>query len=373
MRLLIDLSVLEIAISGIGRATIGFYEACTRLNPSLEVKGIHRRPLTCNLPDRIKNIRWARYFPKHYWRRYALSMYCNLYNPDIIHFPWNKDVVRPNRSATIVLTIHDVIPLAVSNLYFKDIKDKETYIHQMQSGIDKADLIITDSVSSKNDIMKYLKPRSEPLVIYLANTIPDYADNMVNLPYPPESYYIYLGGYERRKGLDQLVRVYVRLFNEGIIKCPLILLGYPNHFSEEVHINIEKGKAIGAVIEKGYVSDRHIAGFLHGARALIYPSRYEGFGYPPLEAMAQGCPVITTNVSSIPEVCGDAALYVKPDNDEELSHAISKIDRNTELRNTLRIRSLEQATKFSWDNSARIYLEALDKLVNDGQTQRSRN
>jgi glycosyltransferase involved in cell wall biosynthesis len=363
MRILVDLSVLEIGISGIGRATLGFYESFARLNPDIHVDGIHRRSLTCTLPDRVQNIRWARYLPRQFWRKYAFPLYCNLYNPNVIHFPWNKDVIRPNRSTIVVLTIHDVIPLALSELYLNDRREREAYIQQMQSSIDKADLIITVSVSSKNDIMKYFKPRSEPVVIYNANTIPVSADLMGNPSSSSDIYYVYLGGYEQRKGIDQLVSVYCQLFNRGIIKYPLILLGYPNHYSETLHINIEEGMLVGAIIEKGYLPDQEIANFLRGARALIYPSRYEGFGYPPLEAMAQGCPVITTNISSIPEICGDAALYFDPDNDEQLADCIINIDHSAELRDTLKIKGLLQAKKFTWEHSAKIYLDAIKALI----------
>jgi len=360
MNILLDVSVLEIAISGIGHATLGFYEECARLAPQLKVTGIHRRPLSCVIPDGIRSVQWGSFLPRNLWRNVALPLYYNINKPDVIHFPWNNNAIRPNKSALVVLTIHDVIPLTLPYLYLKTELEKKRYIHKMQTSINNADLILTDSVSSRNDIVKYFKTKSEPLVIYLANTLPLY-ENRDHVP--SENYFVYLGGYEARKGLDQLVKVFVELFESKQIMYPLVLIGYPNHFTNDLHSNIEKGKSIGAIFEKGYLDDSEIATLLRGARALIYPSRYEGFGFPPLEAMSQGCPVITTNVSSLPEVCGDAAIYVTSDNDVELVAAILEIDSNDELRRELRLKGPQRASTFTWERSARLYLDALDGLL----------
>ncbi len=106
------------------------------------------------------------------------------------------------------------------------------------------------------------------------------------------------------------------------------------------------------------------------AKALIYPSRYEGFGLPPLEAMTLGCPVITTRATSIPEVCGDAALYVSPDDKQDLAKAILAVENHDHLRQDLRARGIEQAKRFTWENSARVYLDALYRLLAHGNRPR---
>lgn len=102
---------------------------------------------------------------------------------------------------------------------------------------------------------------------------------------------------------------------------------------------------------------------MKGAIALIYPSHYEGFGLPLLEAMSVGCPVITSNVSSMPEVCSDAAIYIRPGDEEELAKAIREMESSDELRTVLQERGFAQASKFSWEKSARIYLEVLGKAL----------
>jgi alpha-1,3-rhamnosyl/mannosyltransferase len=174
---------------------------------------------------------------------------------------------------------------------------------------------------------------------------------------------VFLGGYEQRKGLDVLVKVYLDLFLEKQISFPLILIGYPNHYSKGLHDDIEKGKSCGAIIETGVLSNEGVVGLLSGARALIYPSRYEGFGFPALEGMSVGCPVITTKNGSLPEVCGDAAIYVDPDGKKDMEQAILSVDRNETIRNDLRKKGLMQASNFTWAKSAEVMMKALKSLA----------
>jgi glycosyltransferase involved in cell wall biosynthesis len=113
------------------------------------------------------------------------------------------------------------------------------------------------------------------------------------------------------------------------------------------------------VIEMGYVSDDMLAGLYKHAMCLIYPSFYEGFGLPPLEAMLLGCPVIASNRSSLPEVCGDAALYCDPSDPQTIASAISKLIEQPELVQQLRIKSKEHAANFTWKKSAERTLAGL--------------
>ena len=128
---------------------------------------------------------------------------------------------------------------------------------------------------------------------------------------------------------------------------------------------MEAAVAGGAVIEKGYVSDGELVTLMQGAKALIYPTLYEGFGLPPLEAMSVGCPVITTRAGSVPEVCGDAAFYAGGDDDDALAQAVVEMYHNEGLRRTCMERGFRQSSKFTWERSAATFLGALDDLVGD--------
>jgi glycosyltransferase involved in cell wall biosynthesis len=113
----------------------------------------------------------------------------------------------------------------------------------------------------------------------------------------------------------------------------------------------------------GYVSDERLPALYSGALAVVYPSLYEGFGLPPLEAMACGAPVVTSNTTSIPEVTGDAAVLVNPHDPEQIGAAIVRVARDSTLRAELSRRGLSRASNFSWDTSARTTLRVLEAYM----------
>lgn len=363
MQIIIDASVLEQQITGVARATLGLYQACAALCPTMQIALVHRRRLKCVPPTEVSCIQLGAWLPQQLWRRLALPAYSALRRSTFLHFPWNGSVVRPFGDAMVVLTLHDVIPLALPSLYFADGTEELRYRRRVQSDLDRTDLTITVSERSKRDILQNFRLRSEPVVVYPANLLP----NVGTAPRRPEllrtPYFLYLGGYDRRKGLDILVQVYCQLHAARQVDIPLIIVGEPAYFSDEFRSNMIAGVSAGAIIEKGYVADTELVRLLQGAKALIYPSAYEGFGYPPLEAMAQGCPVITTNVSSISEVCGEAALYVPRADRDALGRAIVQLDRCEELRQSLREQGFRQAAKFTWPRSAAKYLSILEQTV----------
>ena len=361
MKIAVDISVLEVPPSGIARLVLGLYNACYQIDPTLEIAGVHKNLLQCALPAYFHNDQWATWLHRRLWRRIGLPVYLRVKKLDVIHFPWNSGVVRPHGDCLTVLTINDVIPLALSEMHFKTDKQRKSYCKQMQGALDRADIVLTISEASKQDILKYLNPHSEPVVIYPGLSLKEITlrdnktQNKENC-----GYYIYQGGYHPRKGLQQLVPVFRDLYSHKQVVHPLVLVGKPNHsIAPGLGAEIETGIKEGAIIEKGYVSDEELLHLMENAIALIYPSLYEGFGLPVLEAMSVGCPVITTNVSSLPEVCGDAAVYFAPENRGELAAATVRMENNAQLQFDLRVCGLVQAKKFSWETSAHIYLKVL--------------
>jgi glycosyltransferase involved in cell wall biosynthesis len=267
-----------------------------------------------------------------------------------------------------VLTLHDVIPLALPEVHNGRGVDQRRYRARIQLSLDNADIVITDSQASKRDIVRYLEPRSEPVVIYPGVTIPSTGQQDATQSEVQDNYFIYQGGYHPRKGLPELIRVYRDLYRQKHVQHPLILVGKPNHgiaagFDRDMKVGIREG----ALVEKGYVDDDELARLMRGAIALIYPSHYEGFGLPVLEAMSVGCPVITSNCSSLPEVAADAAVYLTPGSESELADAIRKMESGDGLRRDLRERGFTQAKKFSWEISARRYLEILQQYMSGAQ------
>jgi glycosyltransferase involved in cell wall biosynthesis len=361
MRLLIDASVFQLSVTGVARAVGGLYQACRGLMPGLELWGLHQGALSAPLPEGMRDLPWGGRLPGRVWRPLAFRWHGLRLRPGVAHFPWNREVVRPTRDCVTVLTLHDLIPLALPELYFSGPREEDRFRKRARREVAKADLVLTDSECSKRDIMRHLEPEREPVVVPLAVNLADAGGVQADFGLP-EPYYFYYGGYERRKGLEPLVRVFRRLFADRMVSGPLVLAGDPVVFSSEFGRELAEARSTGAVRELGYVADHDLVRLVRGARALLYPSKYEGFGYPPLEAMALGCPVLTTRAGSIPEVCGDAARYVEAGAEDELAAGIMALERDRDLREELRARGKERAKLFTWERSARIYLAALGRL-----------
>ena len=167
---------------------------------------------------------------------------------------------------------------------------------------------------------------------------------------PGEPYFLFLGTNDPRKN----PQVIPKALTESGLTIPLVLAGWSG-WSAEACPNTR-------VIELGYVEESALAGLYSDALALIYPSLYEGFGLPVLEAMACGCPVLTTQASSLPEVGGPAALYLQdPADPQEMATALRRLATDPALRETMRSLGLEQARRFSWSASARNAMGAFQK------------
>lgn len=365
MRVAVDASVLQLDVTGVGRVVLGLYGACIRNRPELQISMFHRNQLLCQLPPGMDDVTFAPWLPKSWWRRAAIPAYCAMRSPDVVHFPWNDGVVPLPSKCRKVLTLNDVIPLALPELYFRSPQEEKLFRSRVRENISRADLVITISERSRDDIIQFLKPDKEPVVVYPAAFLTGAGNTTATktLGLPECGYFLYFGGYEKRKGLDRLVRVFHRLHRERLVEVPLIVAGKRFRLSDDFQKDVKSAVAEGAVIEKGYVNDSELVTLLQHAKALIYPTLYEGFGLPPLEAMSIGCPVLTTRAGAVPEVCGDAAVYAGSDDDDGLARAIVEMYLNEKLRRDCVERGFQRSSKFTWERSAATFLEALDDLV----------
>jgi len=169
---------------------------------------------------------------------------------------------------------------------------------------------------------------------------------------PGEPYFLFLGTNDPRKN----PQVIPKALAASKLDVPLVLAGWSGWSREDA--------TAGRVVELGYVPEESLAGLYSGALALIYPSLYEGFGLPVLEAMSCGCPVITANAASLPEVGGDACLYLNdPSDPQEMARAMIRAASDASLRADMHSKGLVQATRFSWTTSAREAMNAFSRTV----------
>lgn len=177
----------------------------------------------------------------------------------------------------------------------------------------------------------------------------------------PQRFVLFVGSIEPRKNLLNLLDAYAGLPQKLRTDVPLVLAGFKGWENTPIMRRLERLR--DNVRYLGFVSDADLADLYALADLFVYPSFYEGFGLPPLEAMACGCPVLVARTSSLPEVCADAALYTAPDNVEEMAAAMRQVLENTDLAQTLRTKGMARATNFSWQASADAHLELFKTLT----------
>jgi glycosyltransferase involved in cell wall biosynthesis len=357
-----DASVLEMPFTGIAKTSLLLYRECLVQMPGLTIAGVHRKTVAGEVPAGVALARGGRLFSADLWRRYSLPRQVKRQRATVVHFPWSGGVPAGLSDCCVVTTIHDVLPLEIPD-GFKNIRDEHRYRQDRQRDIDRSHILFTDSEYSKRQLQNNFLLRSEPIVNYFGPTLESNRKDPPVTDAVENPYLFYLGGYDRRKGIVELLRVFLELRRQGRLNCRLLLAGKSHYFSEELRKLILAGKESGSVRELGYVPDRELVGLLQNALALVYPSRFEGFGLPPLEAMHAGCPVITTSRTSIPEVCGNAALYIDPDAGTEFGEALVAVESDAPLRARLREAGLRQAQKFSWGKAATTFLEEISRHV----------
>lgn len=358
MKIFIDGTVLQQPATGISKSLLEIYGNCAKLMP-LEVTILHKDPLCCDVPEGIKSTQIGSNFPDKLWRSVVLPLYVWKNKPDFLHLPWNNNVPHLFNGTKVILTIYDVLPLEIPN-YFKSPAEEKKYRKNMQKSIDRSDIIFTISKYSKMKILENFSVDVNPEVIYLASTLENHflkSTKEFNF-----EYFLYVGGYDQRKGIELLLKNFIKLHNEKKLKSKLILTGSKHYFSTSFKDLLDEGTNLGIVIEKGYVSESDLFQLYSNSVALVYPSKYEGFGLPPLEAMSAGCPVITTKKTSIPEVCGDAVYYVDVDNELDFSKGLIALENDCILRNELIKKGQIQASRFNWSFSAKKFLKKLVEI-----------
>lgn len=359
MRILVDGEVFQHTQTGVAKVTRGLYGALLRRGRSLEVEFVCRRGSLSVPPPGVSSIPVPASIPGRLWRSAVVPAICWRRRPDVIHYPWNGRV-GPFLTSLVVTTIHDVLPVSIPR-YFADEKQEARYRRTMSRDIARSDIIITDSAFSRDEIQRHFHPAVEPVVISPATDIAKVARNG-DRPHP-EGYFLYVGGYDPRKGVEELLRVFREGHSSRKLHQRLILTGEPGHVTDVCTRLIREGRESGTVEERGYVDEVQLAGLYRHATALVYPSRYEGFGLPPLEAMALGCPVATTSGTSLREVCGDAAVYIDPAEKASFLDALCTLERDAGFRRDLIQRGLKQAGRFSWEDSADRFFSLLSAHV----------
>jgi glycosyltransferase involved in cell wall biosynthesis len=252
------------------------------------------------------------------------------------------------RKARVVTTVHDLIPL---RLPWATLDDKQFFYRLVRHVLDRSDLVVTDSECSRNDLIELFGVSPErvqvlyPAAPFAEEAIPAEALSRQLAVYGlrPGRYLLFVGAIQPRKNLGRLCQALALLR----LRLPLVVVGPKGWLGEEELRWAEPLVRRGRFVLLHHVPRPHLRSLYAGARCFVFPSLYEGFGLPPLEAMAHGCPVLAAHTSSLPEVCGDAALYADPYDVDDLADKVQVLVRDEALRERLRARGRQRLAWFS--------------------------
>ncbi len=294
---------------------------------------------------------------------------------DVFHSPFHSipEYIHSCKQIKKILTVYDLIPVLYPH-FFQFTED--SLVKSALTGLQSDNWVTCISHATKNDLCNYL-PTIDPdrvVVTHLAASELFYPCHdrqeieSIKKKYqiPNAPYILSLSTLEPRKNIDHTIRCFARLVEqENIHDLYLVLVGTKGwDFDKIFHELANLSKLKERIIITGYVADEDLAALYSGAMAFVYPSFYEGFGLPPLEAMQCGVPVITSNTSSLPEVVGDAGMMVAPTDADALCQSMLELYSNKDLRTSMSSQSIEQAKKFSWHNCTQQTIGAYKAALN---------
>ncbi len=316
---------------------------------------IHRAPLT----ERILAALWQR-------ARVPLPIEAFIGPVDVFYSP--DFLLPPTRARRTLVTIHDLSYVRVPECFPAPLL--RYLARAVPPSIARADLILADAVSTQRDLVEvYGVPLEKVRVLYSGvdarfspHVAPD-AQARVRALTRGKPYVLSVSTLQPRKNYARLVEAFGKLISDSrfqISDLLLVIAGGRGWLFDEVFQVVARLGLQARVVFPEFVADDDLPALYAGAMLFAYPSLYEGFGLPIVEAMACGAPVITSNASSLPEVAGEAALYFDPRDVEAMADALHRALTDASLRESLRARGFAQARRFSWEQAARELKESLE-------------
>lgn len=365
---------------GIGNYSLNLVNELVRLDQSIQYILYIAEPDIEGLLPRMSNVTIRKLSMPAYplWEQVSLPLAVRHDQLDILHCLGNTAPLVLPSSVRLVLSLMDVMFLQTVEFV-----PKPTNLYQALGRIYRrtivprcarsADQIITISEFSRRDIL-HMIPDLDPVRVHVAYLSCDAAFKLsssalalgagTSLTVTSRPYIFALGAEDPRKNTLRLIKVYLELLQRHGIDEDLVISGYSNWEDSDAYHAVRGAGATDRVKFLSFVSINELAALYCSASLFVYPSLYEGFGIPMLEAFSSGCPVIASNITSIPEVGGEAALYFDPLNEGEMANVLLRVLNDSELRETLRELGFARAKQFSWTETARktlaVYRECID-------------
>lgn len=310
------------------------------------------------------NIRSGESIRNHLWEQFQLPKLAKKHKVDLLHSPANMAPLFYKGKS--IVNIHDLC--FVVNPQWYSFSFRTLYTLVIPRLARRATKIITNSNNSRNDLLQFCNiPAEKVNLVYWAvdghftNTEEesDADDHLLQ----SGDFILYVGSLEPRKNIGKLIEAFLLLRKKNPeLKTQLVMIGGESRLFAEVKLHIDELK--DDIHFKGFVGDSQLRAFYRNAKLVAYPSLYEGFGLPPLEAMASGTAVVTSVTSSLPEVVGDAAVMVNPHDVNQLAGAMELVLKDSDFRDQLVSKGFNQVKKYNWYRVARNTLAIYYELVN---------
>jgi glycosyltransferase involved in cell wall biosynthesis len=300
--------------------------------------------------------------PEIAWEQWRLPLALRRHRIDVFHRPSGAGglVLQPLARSRVVVTVHDVIPLKYRDDYLRSAAHRAFFSFQMSLSR-RAHAVITVSETSKRDLVEIGRFRASSIAVIGEGVDRDFLSAGVDPPAPGTGPYVLaMGAGEPRKNVARVIEGFLRVADR--IDHRLILVGAPWRGGRA----IVPPQAAGRIEDRGAVSNAQLRALYRGAAAFVYPSLYEGFGLPVLEAMACGTPVITSREGSLEEIAADAALYVDPRDANAIGEAVLDLLTHPERRAALVAAGRARVARFSWESAARRTIEVYERVASAG-------
>jgi glycosyltransferase involved in cell wall biosynthesis len=379
IRIGVDARLMHHQPAGISRYTWHLLRALARMNDEDQFTIFQHRNHRSPLIEQENFRRATLYSPVHSWLEQLLLPLELLRFPlDLLH---STDFIPPLRSTIpTVITVHDLAFLHWPHFVTKV---SAAYYGQIDRAVRHARHIIVPSESTKQDLGALLGVPSDKVSVIYEAADPIFAPAAdpgaeaqarayVRRQYGlPETFVLFVGTIEPRKNVSGLLEAFRHLLDKYSVEgVGLAIAGGRGWLYREVLAMIDSLKLRNSVHLLGRVPDEDLRRLYIAARCHVHPAHYEGFGLPPLEAMACGTPTIVSNVSSLPEVVGDAAILIDPKNWEEMAVAMNRLITDDALHAELRAKGLQRAKLFSWDLAAEKTMDVYRQVAGEASTVR---
>ena len=369
MKCMIDVQPLLGPKSGVAYYTSGLLDGLAQIGCDEEIvlsyfdfkrKGLHLadqykcfKNCSVRLPGRAFSFLWKYINFPSYSMVFGKS--------DLYHFP--NFIIRPISCGKRVVTIHDVSFLRLPQ--FTEPKNLKYLKRKIGETIECVDRIIVVSEFTKKELLAHYPDANGRVdVIYQGvqkNRFHQDSRFRLNLP---DHYMLYVGKIEPRKNLKRLFHAFKKAVSCGLlVDLYLVIVGEKAWLYEDIMEACEDPLIKERIIFTGFLSDAQLGYVYRGAKFLIFPSLYEGFGLPPLEAMSFGLPVIASNRGSLPEILEDAPLWIDPESQEDMIEKMKMMLEDSELRMRCREKGMRLLDRYSWEKTARETIETYKKAM----------